>query len=92
MLQAAVHFPDHAAHVHKQSVFTHTTGMQVAAHDSKPALLVVQHTSQQTYMKHTNAGWLLFAVQKTGAHFSDMRRRYGDPIMALNLLRSKERR
>jgi hypothetical protein len=31
-------------------------------------------------------------LQKTGAHFSDMRRRYGDPIMALNLLRSKERR
>ncbi|KAF6261283.1 SAC domain-containing protein [Scenedesmus sp. NREL 46B-D3] len=30
--------------------------------------------------------------EKTGAHFCDMRRRYGDPVMALNLLRSKERR
>ncbi|WIA12380.1 hypothetical protein OEZ85_012427 [Tetradesmus obliquus] len=30
--------------------------------------------------------------EKTAAHFADMRRRYGDPIMALNLLRSKERR
>jgi hypothetical protein len=31
-------------------------------------------------------------VQKTAAHFADLRRRYGNPIIVLNLLKSKERR
>jgi hypothetical protein len=35
---------------------------------------------------------LCCAVQKTAAHFSDLKRRYGDPIIVLNLLKSKERR
>lgn len=31
-------------------------------------------------------------LQKTAAHFADLKRRYGDPIIVLNLLKSKERR
>jgi hypothetical protein len=31
-------------------------------------------------------------AQKTAAHFADLRRRYGDPVIVLNLLKSKERR
>eukprot|EP00878_Enallax_costatus_P035675 GHUV01039868.1.p1 GENE.GHUV01039868.1~~GHUV01039868.1.p1 ORF type:complete len:122 (+),score=17.00 GHUV01039868.1:793-1158(+) len=30
--------------------------------------------------------------QKTASHFADLKRRYGNPIIALNLLKSKERR
>jgi hypothetical protein len=30
--------------------------------------------------------------QKTASHFADLKRRYADPVIALNLLKSKERR
>lgn len=62
-------------------------GVQTAEHG--PHLLSPHHM-------HAAAALLLLLLlrllQKTAAHFADLKRRYGDPVIVLNLLKSKERR
>lgn len=36
--------------------------------------------------------WIPLSLQVTGAHFDDLKQRYGHPLVVLNLLKSREKR
>lgn len=56
---------------------------------------VLQATARANLPTTTTANTaspLRHTPQKTASHFADLKRRYADPVIALNLLKSKERR